>query len=132
MLQQTQVAAVIPYYERFLKKFPTVDDLARAEEEEVLQLWSGLGYYARGRNLHAAAREIARVHRGGNGVGEDCIHRRRMVLKKERINGHGDGIEPRGARESEESCRRSSSCAPQKKRAARKSARPLKRTKTQS
>jgi len=61
MLQQTQVAAVIPYYERFLKKFPTVDDLARAEEEEVLQLWSGLGYYARGRNLHAAAREIART-----------------------------------------------------------------------
>jgi A/G-specific adenine glycosylase len=60
MLQQTQVAAVIPYYERFLKKFPTVNDLARAEEEEVLQLWSGLGYYARGRNLHAAAREIAR------------------------------------------------------------------------
>ncbi|HXU41514.1 MAG TPA: A/G-specific adenine glycosylase [Burkholderiales bacterium] len=60
MLQQTQVAAVIPYYERFLDKFPTVDDLARAEEEEVLQLWSGLGYYARGRNLHAAAREIAR------------------------------------------------------------------------
>lgn len=59
MLQQTQVAAVIPYYERFLKKFPTVDDLARAEEEDVLQLWSGLGYYARGRNLHAAAKEIA-------------------------------------------------------------------------
>ena len=60
MLQQTQVAAVIPYYERFLKKFPSVSDLARAEEEEVLQLWSGLGYYARGRNLHAAAREIVR------------------------------------------------------------------------
>ena len=60
MLQQTQVAAVIPYYERFLKRFPTVHDLALAEEEEVLQLWSGLGYYARGRNLHAAAREIAR------------------------------------------------------------------------
>jgi A/G-specific adenine glycosylase len=59
MLQQTQVAAVIPYYQRFLRKFPTVGDLARAEEEEVLQLWSGLGYYARGRNLHAAAREIA-------------------------------------------------------------------------
>jgi A/G-specific adenine glycosylase len=60
MLQQTQVAAVVPYYERFLKKFPTVNDLARAEEEDVLRLWSGLGYYARGRNLHAAAREIAR------------------------------------------------------------------------
>src|SRR5258706_3794659 len=60
MLQQTQVAAVVPYYERFLEKFPTVNDLARAEEEDVLRLWSGLGYYARGRNLHAAAREIAR------------------------------------------------------------------------
>ena len=59
MLQQTQVAAVIPYYERFLKKYPTVGSLARANQEEVLQLWSGLGYYARGRNLHAAAKHIA-------------------------------------------------------------------------
>jgi A/G-specific adenine glycosylase len=63
MLQQTQVAAVIPYYERFLARFPDVQTLARAAEEEVLQLWSGLGYYARGRNLHAAAREIARQGR---------------------------------------------------------------------
>jgi A/G-specific adenine glycosylase len=60
MLQQTQVSAVIPYYERFLKRYPTVKSLARANQEEVLQLWSGLGYYARGRNLHAAARQIAR------------------------------------------------------------------------
>jgi A/G-specific adenine glycosylase len=59
MLQQTQVSAVIPYYERFLKRFPTVQALACASEEEVLRLWSGLGYYARGRNLHAAARIIA-------------------------------------------------------------------------
>jgi A/G-specific adenine glycosylase len=59
MLQQTQVAAVIPYYERFLARFPTVAALAAASEDEVLQLWSGLGYYARGRNLHAAARLIA-------------------------------------------------------------------------
>jgi A/G-specific adenine glycosylase len=59
MLQQTQVSAVIPYYERFLARFPTIDALAQASEDEVLQLWSGLGYYARGRNLHAAAREIA-------------------------------------------------------------------------
>ena len=59
MLQQTQVAAVIPYYERFIARFPDVHTLARAREEEVLQLWSGLGYYARGRNLHAAARRIA-------------------------------------------------------------------------
>jgi len=66
MLQQTQVAAVIPYYERFLKKYPTIELLASASQEEVLQLWSGLGYYARGRNLHAAAKEIAR-----NGFPED-------------------------------------------------------------
>ena len=58
MLQQTQVTAVIPYYERFLRRFPTVAELAAASEDEVLRLWSGLGYYARGRNLHAAARVI--------------------------------------------------------------------------
>jgi A/G-specific adenine glycosylase len=60
MLQQTQVAAVIPYYERFLRRFPTLKSLAGAEEGEVLRLWSGLGYYARGRNLLRAAREIGR------------------------------------------------------------------------
>ena len=60
MLQQTQVSAVIPYYERFLARFPDVGALAAASEEEVLELWSGLGYYARGRNLHAAAQQIAR------------------------------------------------------------------------
>jgi A/G-specific adenine glycosylase len=59
MLQQTQVATVIPYYERFLARFPDVRALARASQEEVLRLWSGLGYYARGRNLHQAARHIA-------------------------------------------------------------------------
>jgi A/G-specific adenine glycosylase len=58
MLQQTQVSAVIPYYERFLRRFPTVEALAAASEDEVLQLWSGLGYYARGRNLHAAAKAV--------------------------------------------------------------------------
>ena len=63
MLQQTQVAAVIPYYERFLARFPDVAALARAREEDVLRLWSGLGYYARARNLHRAAREVAA--RGG-------------------------------------------------------------------
>ena len=60
MLQQTQVGAVIPYYERFLKTYPTLEGLAAASEDEVLRLWSGLGYYARGRNLHAAAKELAR------------------------------------------------------------------------
>ena len=58
MLQQTQVAAVIPYYERFLARFPDIGALASASEDEVLQLWSGLGYYARGRNLLRAARKL--------------------------------------------------------------------------
>jgi A/G-specific adenine glycosylase len=58
MLQQTQVSAVIPYYERFLARYPTVAALAAASEDEVLRLWSGLGYYARGRNLLRAAREV--------------------------------------------------------------------------
>lgn len=60
MLQQTQVAAVLPYFERFVGRFPDIAALARASEEEVLELWSGLGYYARGRNLLLAAREVAR------------------------------------------------------------------------
>lgn len=59
MLQQTQVATVIPYYQRFLARFPDVEALARASQDEVLRLWSGLGYYARGRNLHQAAQRIA-------------------------------------------------------------------------
>jgi A/G-specific adenine glycosylase len=63
MLQQTQVAAVVPYFGRFLERFPTLDSLASASEEEVLRLWSGLGYYARARNLHAAARAVAAVGR---------------------------------------------------------------------
>jgi A/G-specific adenine glycosylase len=63
MLQQTQVAAVIPYYERFLARFPDIAALAGASEDEVLRLWSGLGYYARGRNLLRAAREVARAGR---------------------------------------------------------------------
>jgi A/G-specific adenine glycosylase len=58
MLQQTQVATVIPYYQRFVARFPTVAELAGADEDEVMALWSGLGYYARARNLHRAAREV--------------------------------------------------------------------------
>jgi A/G-specific adenine glycosylase len=58
MLQQTQVATVIPYYERFVARFPAVADLAAAPEDDVLALWSGLGYYARARNLQRAAREV--------------------------------------------------------------------------
>lgn len=59
MLQQTTVAAVIPYYERFLTRFPSVRDLAAAESEAVMQAWAGLGYYARARNLHACAQAVA-------------------------------------------------------------------------
>ena len=59
MLQQTRAQAVIPYYERFLRRFPTVEALAGAAEEEVLTLWAGLGYYSRARNLRRAARQIA-------------------------------------------------------------------------
>jgi A/G-specific adenine glycosylase len=64
MLQQTRVAAVVPYYRRFLKKFPDVRALARAPLEHVLKHWAGLGYYSRARNLHAAAKEIVASHRG--------------------------------------------------------------------
>ncbi len=64
MLQQTQVATVIPYYERFLARFPDVKSLAGAPLDDVLALWSGLGYYSRARNLHAAAQAVAES-RGG-------------------------------------------------------------------
>jgi A/G-specific adenine glycosylase len=64
MLQQTQVATALPYYERFVARFPTVEDLAAASEDDVLALWSGLGYYARARNLHRAARSVAGARRG--------------------------------------------------------------------
>ncbi|HEV2296910.1 MAG TPA: A/G-specific adenine glycosylase [Candidatus Acidoferrales bacterium] len=64
MLQQTRIAAVIPYYERFLRRFPNVESLARAREGEVLKYWAGLGYYSRARNLRRAAREIVRKHDG--------------------------------------------------------------------
>jgi len=64
MLQQTGVGAVIPYYERFLAVYPTVAALARAKVEEVVELWAGLGYYSRARNLHAAARTVVERHGG--------------------------------------------------------------------
>jgi len=63
MLQQTRVAAALPYYERFLARFPTVEALAEASEAEVLRAWSGLGYYSRARNLRKAARQI--LEQGG-------------------------------------------------------------------
>ena len=64
MLQQTRIAAVMPYYDRFLDRFPGVESLARAPQDEVLKLWSGLGYYSRARNLHRAAKEIVARHNG--------------------------------------------------------------------
>ena len=64
MLQQTRIAAVLPYYHRFLRRFPCVQSLARAREQEVLKLWSGLGYYSRARNLQRAAGEIVTRHGG--------------------------------------------------------------------
>ena len=63
MLQQTRVQAVIPYYERFLRRFPDVKALAAASVDEVLARWSGLGYYSRARNLHRAACQIAAAGR---------------------------------------------------------------------
>lgn len=64
MLQQTQVATVVPYFHRFTEAFPTVQALARADEQAVLTLWQGLGYYRRARNLHAAAKAIVSDHGG--------------------------------------------------------------------
>jgi len=64
MLQQTQVSAVIPYFERFRARLPTIDALARADADEVLGLWAGLGYYSRARNLHRAARVVVETMNG--------------------------------------------------------------------
>jgi A/G-specific adenine glycosylase len=64
MLQQTQVVAVIGYFERFMARFPDIGSLAGASEDQVLQLWSGLGYYARARNLHKAARQVVETFGG--------------------------------------------------------------------
>jgi A/G-specific adenine glycosylase len=64
MLQQTRVAVVVPYYEKFLTEFPTIDALARAPLSRVLRLWSGLGYYRRAENLRQAARQIVQLHGG--------------------------------------------------------------------
>ena len=64
ILQQTRVAQGMPYWQRFMETFPTVQDLAAAEEQEVLRLWQGLGYYSRARNLHACARQIVEERNG--------------------------------------------------------------------
>ncbi len=64
MLQQTQVKTVIPYFEAFMQRFPTLTELANAQEDDVLHHWSGLGYYARARNLHKAAQQVRDAHAG--------------------------------------------------------------------
>ncbi|MCY7312858.1 MAG: A/G-specific adenine glycosylase, partial [Pseudoxanthomonas sp.] len=64
MLQQTQVKTATPYFQRFVAAFPTLPDLAAASLDEVLAQWSGLGYYARARNLHASARQCVELHGG--------------------------------------------------------------------
>lgn len=71
MLQQTRVDTVIPYYNQFMSKFPTVRALAEAPEEEVLKSWEGLGYYSRARNLQAGAKEV--VERYGGIVPDDKV-----------------------------------------------------------
>ena len=86
MLQQTQVSTVIPYFERFMEEFPTVRDLAAASLDRVLHLWTGLGYYARARNLHKAAVRVCEEHNGrfplevqefGNTSRHRALYRRR-------------------------------------------------------
>ncbi|ANS77389.1 A/G-specific adenine glycosylase [Paenibacillus yonginensis] len=64
MLQQTRVDTVIPYFHRFIERFPTITDLALAPEEDVLKCWEGLGYYSRARNLQAAAQQVVELHGG--------------------------------------------------------------------
>ena len=74
MLQQTRVAAVLDHYARWMQRFPTVHDLAKAREQTVLALWSGLGYYHRARRLHQAAKIIVRERNG-----EIPTNRRRLA-----------------------------------------------------
>ena len=64
MLQQTQVATVLDYYARFLKRFPGIADLAAAQPDDVLAMWSGLGYYSRARNMHRCAKDVVALHGG--------------------------------------------------------------------
>lgn len=79
MLQQTRVETVIPYYERFMERFPTAVALAEAPEEEVLKLWEGLGYYSRARNLQAGAREVAELYGGAVPDDKEAVARLKGV-----------------------------------------------------
>ncbi|MGE6332915.1 A/G-specific adenine glycosylase [Stenotrophomonas sp. NPDC077659] len=74
MLQQTQVTTVIPYFQRFLQHFPTLPDLAAASNDAVMAQWAGLGYYARARNLHAAAKRCVELHDGDLPGDFDALH----------------------------------------------------------
>ncbi|HDS0948931.1 TPA: A/G-specific adenine glycosylase [Stenotrophomonas maltophilia] len=74
MLQQTQVTTVIPYFQRFLQHFPTLPDLAAASNDAVMAQWAGLGYYARARNLHAAAKRCVELHGGDLPQDFDALH----------------------------------------------------------
>ncbi|MEL1263806.1 A/G-specific adenine glycosylase [Pseudoxanthomonas putridarboris] len=74
MLQQTQVATVIPYFQRFVERFPTLPDLAAASTDDVMAHWAGLGYYARARNLHAAAKACVAHHGGELPRDFDALH----------------------------------------------------------
>ncbi len=76
MLQQTQVDTVIPYYRRWLKRFPSVKELAKANQRDVLRMWQGLGYYSRARNLHAASQKVMREF---NGVVPNDLERLRTL-----------------------------------------------------
>jgi A/G-specific adenine glycosylase len=75
MLQQTQVATVIPYFHRFLAKYPTLTDLSNSTEQDVLRLWQGLGYYSRARNLRDAARQVVAEHDGKLPADLDALRR---------------------------------------------------------
>lgn len=75
MLQQTQVVTVIPYFERFVDRFPSIPDLAAADLDDVLHLWTGLGYYARARNMHRAARQICDQYGGQFPADAEAVYR---------------------------------------------------------
>ncbi|PTK43513.1 A/G-specific adenine glycosylase, partial [Staphylococcus nepalensis] len=79
MLQQTQVKTVIDYYHRFTERFPTVEDLSQASQDEVLKYWEGLGYYSRARNFHHAVQEVATQYNGNVPSNPDLFGRLKGV-----------------------------------------------------
>ncbi len=101
MLQQTQVAAVIPYFERFLRRFPALRALADAPIDEVLHLWTGLGYYARARNLHRAAQQVRDTHGGEFPRDYEAVAALNPRLVYCDVSGYGRGT-PAAARPSQD------------------------------